>query len=111
MMPADVVIRPGLTGGCLHSCLVAADHHANGRPAGRGLAVAALISWLLAGGLGAGMFRSWLASGGVPQRREQARQDGVAPALLIGHAALALAGFVRWVAFLLTRTGAAAWLA
>jgi len=111
MMPADVVIRAGLTGGCLHSCLVAAGDHANGRPAGRGLAVAALISWLLAEGLGAGMFRSWLASGGVPERREQARQDGVPPALIIGHAALALAGFVSWVAFLLTGTAALAWLA
>lgn len=111
MMPADVVIRVGLTGGCLHSCLVAAGDHASGRLAGRGLAVAALISWLLAEGLGAGMFRSWLASGGVPERREQARQGGVPPALIIGHAGLALAGFVSWVAFLVTGTAALAWLA
>src|SRR6266851_1388871 len=86
MMPADVVIRVGLTGGCLHSCLVAE-------------------------GLGAGMFRSWLASGGVPERREQARQGGVPPALIIGHAGLALAGFVSWVAFLVTGTAVLAWLA
>src|SRR5216683_1270046 len=111
MMPADVVIRVGLTGGCLHSCLVAAGDHASGRLAGRGLAVAALISWLLAEGLGAGMFRSWLASGGVPERREQARQGGVPPALIIGHAGLALAGFVSWVAFLVTGTAVLAWLA
>src|SRR5258708_37464360 len=69
MMPADVVIRVGLTGGCMHSCLVAAGDHANGRLAGRGLAVAALIRWLLAQGIGAGVFRSRLTTGGGAEAR------------------------------------------
>jgi hypothetical protein len=111
MMPADVVIKVGLTGGCLHGCLAAAGDHANGRPGGRGLAVAALISWLLAEGLGAGMFRSWLASGGARDRTGQARHDSVPPALILGHAGLALAGFVSWVSFLVTGMPPLAWLA
>lgn len=111
MMPADVVIKAGLTGGCLHGCLVAAGGHANGGPGGRGLAVAALISWLLAEGLGASMFSSWLASGGARQQVGEARQDSVPPALILGHAGLAFAGFVSWVSFLLTGTPALAWLA
>jgi len=77
---------------------------------GRGLAVAALISWLAAEGLGASMFRSWLAGGGR-ERRGQARQDSVPPALIVGHAGLAFAGFVSWVSFLVTWTPALAWLA
>src|SRR5262245_5759755 len=77
---------------------------------GRGLAVAALISWLAAEGLGAGMFRSWLAGGGR-ERQGQGQQDSVPPALIIGHAGLAFAGFVSWVSFLVTGTPALAWLA
>lgn len=111
MMPADVVIKAGLTGGCLHGCLVAAGHHASGSPGGRGLAVATLISWLLAEGLGAGMFGGWLASGGARQRRGQAGQESVPPALILGHAGLAFCGFVSWVSFLVTGTPTLAWLA
>lgn len=111
MMPADVAINASLTGGCLHGCLVAAGGPSTSRPGSRGLAVAALISWLLAEGLGASMFRSWLASGGARERAGQARQDSVPPALILGHAGLALAGFVSWVSFLVTGTPALAWLA
>ena len=123
MMPADVVITAGLKGGCLHGCLVAVGEHASGRPRVRGLAVTALITWLLAEALGAGMFRSWLASGGARERRRrgpqmrqarqarQARQDSVPPALIFGHAGLALGGFVSWVSFLVTGRPALAWLA
>src|SRR5262249_33615421 len=59
---------------------------------------------------GAGMFRSWLAGGGR-ERRGQARQNSVLPALIVGHAGLAFAGFVSWVSFLVTWTPALAWLA
>src|SRR5258707_6222278 len=90
MMPADVVIRVGLTGGCLHSCLVAAGDHANCRLAGRGLAVAALISWLVAEGLGGRMVRSSLAHGGVPERPEHAPPGCTAPGRTIRHACLDL---------------------
>jgi hypothetical protein len=152
MMPADLVINTGLMGRCLHGCclhgcclhgsLVAVGDHASGRPAGRRLAVAALISWLLAEGLGAGMFRSWLANGGIRERNgrarqerqarngqarrvrqarqarngqerqeRQERQDSVPPALIVGHAGLALGGFASWVSFLVTGKPALAWLA
>jgi hypothetical protein len=111
MMPANVVISAGLTSGCLHRCLLAAGDRADGWAGGRGLAVAALISWLLAEGLGAAMFSSWLASGGARERGGQARRDGVPPVLILGHAGLALAGFVSWVSFLVTGRPALAWLA
>ena len=80
-------------------------------PADADLAVAALISWLLTEGLGAGMFRSWLASGDARERGGQARQGGVPPALILGHAGLALGGFVSWVSFLVTGSPVLAWLA
>jgi hypothetical protein len=80
-------------------------------PADVDLAVAALISWLLTEGLGASMFRSWLASGGARERGGHARQGGVPPALILGHAGLALSGFASWVSFLVTGSPALAWLA
>jgi hypothetical protein len=111
MMPADLVINTGLSDRCLHGCLLAAGEHANGRPGGRSLTVAALISWLLAEGLGAGMFRSWLVTAGTRERGGQARQDSVPPAIILGHAGLALGGFASWVSFLATGKPALAWLA
>jgi hypothetical protein len=85
---------------------------------GGGLGLAALVSWLLAESLGAYMFRSWLA-GGWRQRRGKGQdggqddggQDGGSGPLIVGHASLALAGFVSWVSFLASGTPAAAWLA
>jgi hypothetical protein len=77
-------------------------------PGSHMLAVAALISWLVAEGLGAWMLRRWIVSGGV--RRPWSR-DRTSPPVLFGHASLALAGLTSWVIFLATRTDAAAWLA
>jgi hypothetical protein len=96
-----------------------------GHPGSRGLGVAALVSWLLAESLGAFMFRSWLASvwwqrqGGAVHEasflraggREDGGQDGASGGLIVGHATLALAGFVCWVSFLATEIPAMAWLA
>jgi len=79
-------------------------------PADAHLAVAALISWLLTEGLGAGMFRSWLASG-AREHGGPARQGGLPPAVIFGHAGLALCGFVSWVSFLVTGSPVLAWLA
>lgn len=82
---------------------------------GRGLGVAALVSWLLAESLGAYMFRSWLTSmraGRRPAGGSEGREtDTMSPALVIGHASLALAGLVSWVSFLASGQPALAWLA
>jgi hypothetical protein len=118
IMPADEVVRASLTGGCLRGCLSAAGGGMISGRGGRGLGVAALISWLLAESLGAYMFRSWLTSiragrtsSGGSKRRESGAQDTMSPALVLGHASLALAGLVSWVSFLASGQSALAWLA
>lgn len=103
---------------------VTAVSTASGHPASRELGLATLISWLLAESLGAYMFRSWLASRWRQRpgpAQHGAGQDGTGPegagqigesgALIVGHASLALAGFISWISFLAAGTPAAAWLA
>lgn len=70
---------------------------------------ATLVSWLVTAGLGAFMLRTWLARGGL--RRERARPGGLPPQLIFGHAALAIAGLLIWVAFVAAGTRALAWAA
>ncbi|MGN6793603.1 MAG: hypothetical protein ACTHJW_14555 [Streptosporangiaceae bacterium] len=112
MMPADEVVKASMTSGCLRGCLVAAGSHVDGRHGGRGLGVAALVSWLLAESLGAYMFRSWLAGGGgAPRQPAGDTPDRMSPALILGHASLALAGLISWVTFLASGLTALAWLA
>ena len=110
MMSADAVVRVSLTGGCLHGCLVAAASHAVSRQ-GRGLATAALVSWLFAESLGAYMLRNWLGSGGARRKPAGATQETMSLALILSHAGLALAGLVSWVSFLVSAQPALAWLA
>jgi hypothetical protein len=118
IMPADEVLRASLTGGCLRGCLSAAGGQLISGRGGRGLGVAALISWLLAESLGAYMFRTWLTSmrvkrpsAGGSEPNESGAQDTMSPALVLGHASLALAGLVSWVSFLASGQPALAWLA
>lgn len=76
-------------------------------PGGHALGVAALVSWLVAEGLGAWMLRRWIVTGGT--RRPRSR-DAASPPVLFCHAGLALAGLTSWVIFVVTRSDAAAWL-
>src|SRR5215475_10112751 len=99
IIPADEVVRVSQTGGCLRGCLSAAGGPLISGRGGRGLGVAALVSWLLAESLGAYMFRSWLTSisswrpsAGGSKRLETGAHDTMSPALILGHAGLALAG-------------------
>ena len=78
-------------------------------PAGQGLAVAALLSWLAAEGLGAWMLRRWIAAGGA--RRPSGSADGASAPVIFSHAGLALAGLTSWVVFLATGSASVAWLA
>jgi hypothetical protein len=73
------------------------------------LADSALVCWVLAEALGAYMLRNWVASGAA--RTRKARPDGMSLPVLVGHAGLNLTGMLCWIAFLLSRSPVAAWLA
>ena len=118
-----VTIRAGPAADCLHGCLPGASDAASAPAAGHALAVATLISWLLAELLGAYMLRSWLAAGGARQRRSRldtsrlnrsrtdtSKLDTISLPLVVGHAGLAFAGFTCWVSFLLSSAVPLAWL-
>src|ERR1035437_9328208 len=68
---------------------------------GRPLALAALIAWLLTAGLGGYMLRTWVTRGGL--RVQRATGVGVPPAVVFGHAGVALTGLVIWAGY--TRAG------
>jgi hypothetical protein len=72
------------------------------------LAISALISWLLAELLGAFMLRNWVTSGAA--RLRKTRSDGMSLPVLLSHAGLNLTGMLCWIAFLISRSGVAAWL-
>jgi hypothetical protein len=93
----------------LYHCLAAAGSDATGMHGSRGLAVAALVSWLVTEALGAYMLRSWFASGGM--RRRRGGTGGVSLPVMLGHAGLAFTGFVCWVTFVATAAVPAAFLA
>ncbi len=97
-------MRSNVTASVL-AAMGAAPHRADGRA----LAVATLVSWLIAEILGVWMLSRWIASGGLRQRR--ARPDGVPRSVIFGHAGLAITGFACWVSFLVTTSAVLAWLA
>lgn len=70
---------------------------------------ATLIIWAVTAGVGSYMLRTWVARGGP--RRERAREGGLPPQLIFGHATLALTGLVLWGSFVWTGTRGLAWAA
>lgn len=70
---------------------------------------ATLISWLVTASLGGYMLHTWLARGGL--RRERAKEGGLPPPLIFGHAGLALSGLLIWAAFVASGARALAWTA
>lgn len=64
------------------------------------LGVATLLVWLLTVGMGAFMLGTWLAQGGL--RRQRATGEGPPPAIIFGHAGLALTGLLVWVSYVLS---------
>jgi hypothetical protein len=70
---------------------------------------ATLISWLVTAGLGTFMLRTWVARGGL--RGERAKDDGLPPQLIFGHAALAVTGLLLWVGYLVSGARPLAWAA
>jgi hypothetical protein len=71
------------------------------------MAVAALISWLLAGSAGIYMFGTWLSHGGPGHQR--ARSDGLPPAVIFTHLGAGALGFVAWVSYVVTGWDWLAW--
>jgi hypothetical protein len=75
----------------------------------RALGVAALIAWLLTVSLGAYMARAWIGGGGL--RRRRAGDDELPPAVLVGHASLAVTGLFLWAGYVASGLAALAWAA
>ena len=71
------------------------------------MAVAALVSWLLAGAAGTYMFGTWLSRGGRGHQR--ARSDGLPPVVIFTHLSFGALGFAAWVSFLVTGWDWLAW--
>lgn len=74
-----------------------------------GIAVATLITWLIAGSAGLYMFRTWLSRGGL--RHQRSRADGLPPAVIFTHLTLGALGLVAWASYLGTGLDALAWTA
>jgi hypothetical protein len=70
---------------------------------------ATLICWLVTASLGAFMLHTWLARGGLD--RERAKQGGLPPQLIFGHAAAAVTGLLIWIVFLASGVRPLAWTA
>ena len=71
------------------------------------MAVAALVSWLLAGSAGIYMFGTWLSHGGPGHQR--ARSDGLPPAVIFTHLGFGGIGFAAWVCYVVTGWDWLAW--
>ena len=70
---------------------------------------ATLVSWLITASLGAFMLHTWLSRGGLD--RERAKQGGLPPQLIFGHATAAVGGLLIWAAFLASGVRPLAWAA
>src|ERR671911_2378485 len=69
---------------------------------------AALVSWIVTAGGGFVLLALWLGHGGMRQR-EPGRQ--IRPPLILSHFALAATGLVLWIVYLVSDSGALAWIA
>lgn len=69
--------------------------------------IAALIAWLVTAVGGFVMLGTWIAKGGT---REPARSR-FSPGLIFGHFALAAAGLVLWIIYLIAGGKTLAWIA
>ncbi len=71
------------------------------------MAIAALITWVLAALGGASMLGIWIQRGGP----RTPRTSKFPPGLIFGHFALAAIGLVIWIIYLITDTDALTWVA
>jgi hypothetical protein len=68
---------------------------------------AALITWIVTAGGGFVLLATWLKHGGM-QQRESGR---IRPALILTHFALAAAGLVLWIVYVVSDSSTVAWIA
>jgi hypothetical protein len=71
------------------------------------LAIATLVTWLIAGAAGIYMFSTWLSHGGPGHQR--ARSDGLPPAVIFTHLGLGALGFAAWASYVVTGWDWLAW--
>ncbi|GAA4487064.1 hypothetical protein GCM10023094_44820 [Rhodococcus olei] len=71
------------------------------------MGIAALVLWILAAGGGSVLLATWIAKGGA----RQPTTSRLSPGLVFGHFALAGAGLIVWIIYLVTDTTALAWVA
>ncbi len=67
-----------------------------------------LIAWVLTAGGGFVLLSIWLRRGGLRQREGGNR---IRPPLILSHFGLAATGLVLWILYLVTDSGALAWIA
>ncbi|WP_033292464.1 hypothetical protein [Amycolatopsis jejuensis] len=68
------------------------------------MSIAALIAWLVTAGGGFVLLGTWVAKGGT-------KRSHLPPAVLFGHFALAAAGLVVWIVYLVADSRVLAWIA
>ena len=71
------------------------------------MAVAALVTWILAAGFGFFMLGRWLSLGGA----RAGAASHFRPPVVFGHFALAAGGLIVWVVYVIADTRALAWVA
>lgn len=74
------------------------------------MSVAAVITWVLAAGLGAFLLTTFVANGGL-QKDTEGRASRFAPPLILGHAGLAAVGLLIWIWYLISGAKALPWVA
>jgi hypothetical protein len=71
------------------------------------MGIAALVAWLVTALGGFYLLGKWIANGGL----KEPRTSKFPPALIFGHFALAAAGLVVWIAYLLVGGAVLSWVA
>ncbi|GLY69025.1 hypothetical protein [Amycolatopsis taiwanensis] len=71
------------------------------------MSIAALIAWIIAAGGGFVLLGTWIAKGGI----RTPRTSHFPPAAIFGHFALAAAGLVVWIIYLIADSSMLAWIA
>lgn len=71
------------------------------------MSIAALIAWVVTAGGGFVLLGTWIAKGGA----RAPRTSHFPPAVIFGHFALAAAGLVVWIVYLVVDKAVLAWIA
>ena len=71
------------------------------------MSIAALIAWVVTAGGGFVLLAKWIANGGV----RTPRTSHFPPVVIFGHFALAAAGLVVWIIYLVVDSTVLAWIA